>query len=456
MLSAEAICPLPILLLLVDDYFTYIHPLIPVPHEPSFRESLCRREDLNNPKFLGLLAAMIGSLVASFPRKPRQHLKAQNRENLFPNSLSLVDRCHSVAIEARGPGYLDHHLDVYDVITSYFLALIAAYTFRWTRSKNYFGECITILKVIGVHRSHSYSTGYVNDRLSPVNVRECVQDRHVDCIRQEMRKRTFWVVFVSVKSLQQLGISFRELSIPPASKSEPFPPPPMEVDDPYISIDGVLGQPPNLISQITAFNLNVRIYSTYEDIYKMEILHGPGEIYNWEEQKRILEQCLIAAKRALDEVPPELLLQPNNGSSGFEQVSFQGFSPPTSNHLGSSGPYSRVQVGDDVVEQRRLQCEIQKANIYGSALSTRSFIVERFWNMYDLHQRRIRLGIRSTPTSNPDSPGFESYHSPAPTSTYDLIEQQMATERENIIRDLLNVLGSIDQINMEPNGGSFV
>ena len=411
---------------------------------------------MNNRRFLSLLAAMIGSLVASFPRKPRQHLKAQNQEDLFPNSLSLVDRCHSVAIEARGPGYLDNHLDVYDVITSYFLGLIAAYTFRWTRSKNYFGECITILKVIGLHRSHSYTNGHVVNRLSSANIREGIQGWNVDCIRQEMRKRTFWVVFVSVKSLQQLGLSFRELSIPPASKSEPFPPLPMEVDDPYIYSDSVLSQPPHLISQITAFNLNVKIYRTYEEIYKMEILYGAGEIYDWDEQKGILEQCLTAAKRALDEVPEELLLQPNNGSGSFEQVPGQGFSPATPSCRGSSDPSHRIKIEDDVVSHRRLQCEIQKANIYGSALSTRSFIVERFWNMYDLHQRRSKLGLRPTPTSNPNSPSFESYLSPAPTSTYDPIEQQMATERECIIRDLLNVLGSIDQINMEPNGGSFV
>ena len=409
---------------------------------------------MTNPRFLSLLAAMIGSLVASFPRKPRQHLKRQNKENLFPNSLSLVDRCHSVAIEARGVGYLDKHLDVYDAITSYFLGLIAGYTFRWPRSKNYFGECITISKVIGLHRSHSYSDGDVNNVPSPANVREDIQECNMDLIRQEMRKRTFWVLFVSIKSLQQLGLSFRELSIPPASKSEPFPPLPMEVDDPYIFSDVVQGQPPDLISQITAFNLNVKIYRTYDELYTMEILYGPCEIYNWEEQKCILERCLRSAKRALDEVPPELLLRPNGS---FERVSHPGVSPRPPEYFGASGVDScpHIKIGDGMAEKRRLQCEIQKANIYGSALCTRSFIVERFWNMYDV-QRRPRSGLKSNAASNPNSPGFDNYLSSAPTSSCDAVEQQMATERESVIRDLLNVLGSIDQINMEPNGGSFV
>ena len=32
----------------------------------------------------------------------------------------------------------------------------------------------------------------------------------------------------------------------------------------------------------------------------------------------------------------------------------------------------------------------------------------------------------------------------------------MAAERETIVKDLLKVLGSISQVNMEPNGGSFL
>ena len=42
------------------------------------------------------------------------------------------------------------------------------------------------------------------------------------------------------------------------------------------------------------------------------------------------------------------------------------------------------------------------------------------------------------------------------TSNYDMVESHMSTERETIVKDLLRVLASISQVNMEPNGGSFV
>ncbi|KAL8817709.1 MAG: hypothetical protein Q9191_008095 [Dirinaria sp. TL-2023a] len=56
--NMETIAPLPIVEALIQDYFTYLHPLIPVPHEPSFREALSQREDNTNPTFLALLTSM--------------------------------------------------------------------------------------------------------------------------------------------------------------------------------------------------------------------------------------------------------------------------------------------------------------------------------------------------------------------------------------------------------------
>lgn len=199
-LNAESICPLSTLELLIDDFFTYIHPLVPFPHEPSFRAAFKHREDLNNPPFLALLASMVGALVASFPRKPRLHLKAQSREKLFPNSISLVERCHKVAVEARGTGYLDKELTVYDAATSYFLGLAGAYTFSWKQCRLYFAEALTIARSLGVHKikdatiysaastSGSDENGYI--RKSPETV---------DYIRQEIGRRIFWITFVGVR-----------------------------------------------------------------------------------------------------------------------------------------------------------------------------------------------------------------------------------------------------------------
>jgi hypothetical protein len=201
-LSADSICPFPILELLVDDFFTYIHPLVPFPHEPSFRAAFKHREDLNNPSFLALLAAMIGALVASFPRRPQLHLKNQNRENLFPNTMNLVERCHKVAVEARGPGYLDKDLTVYDAATSYLLALIGGYTYNAKQCRLYFGETLTILRVIGAHKGNNpgNATGGLPSLISydtPGNAEQAGEP--MDFIRQEIGRRIFWILFVGIR-----------------------------------------------------------------------------------------------------------------------------------------------------------------------------------------------------------------------------------------------------------------
>lgn len=208
-LSAESICPINTLELLIDDFFTYIHPLCPFPHEPSFRAAFKHREDLHNPSFLSLLASMVGVLVASFPRRPRLHLKAQHREHMFPNFINLVERCHKVAVEARGAGYLDKELSVYDAVTSYFLGLAAAYTLQWKQCRLYFGETLSIIRVLGAHKIKD--AGFLRVGALPVTFGADSggfdgQPQPVDYIRQEIGRRVFWVMFVGVRFVLSLSI----------------------------------------------------------------------------------------------------------------------------------------------------------------------------------------------------------------------------------------------------------
>ena len=139
---------------------------------------------------------MVGVLVASFPRRPRLHLKAHKQERMFPNSMSLVERCHKISVEARGAGYLDGDLTVYDAVTSYFLGLSGAYTFRWKICRLYFGETLNISRVLGAHRTEN---GGLPATFGPEGRRFDGQAQPVDFIRQEIGRRVFWVMFVGVR-----------------------------------------------------------------------------------------------------------------------------------------------------------------------------------------------------------------------------------------------------------------
>ncbi|CZT50772.1 uncharacterized protein RSE6_11819 [Rhynchosporium secalis] len=459
-LNAESICPFSTLVLLIDDFFTYIHPLCPFPHEPSFRAAFNNREDLKNPSFLALMASMVGVLVASFPRKPRLHLKAQHREHLFPNSMSLVERCHKVAVAARGPGYLDKELSVYDAATSYFLGLAGAYTFRWKQTRLYFGECLTIIRVLGAHKSNDASLAvgalpeaYGADSNSMQGVSE-----PVDYIRQEIGRRLFWVMFVGVISIQQLGASFGELLIPPPTTNNPYPPLPMEIDDEYIFVDHIESQPPGVLSKITGFNINVRIYKTVTPLSTMELAYGIDEVFDWNRQKRVLEECLRNVKQVLEVVPQELMLLPGSSSGDFQHSIFQ-YYPPNADYPGirSNGGDGNQWPIEKTEERRRLQFEIQKANIHGSQLGTRSSFVDKYCNLFDAYEKVKSSSGESLQLGSPGvmAVGLDGMlPKQSITSHYD--ETNVAQERESIVKDLLKVLSCINQVNMEPNGGSFI
>lgn len=482
-MSAESICPFPILELLVDDFFTYIHPLAPFPHEPSFRAAFKDREDMRNPTFLALLASMIATLVASFPRKPMMHLKAHHQERLFPNSVSLVERCHKVAVEARGPGYLDQELTVYHAATSYFLGIAGAYTINWKQCRLYFGETFTISRVIGVHRASEPKYG---DETR-------AQSKQVDFIKQEIGRRIFWVMVVGIRSMQQLGATFAELTIPPPTRTHPYPDFPTPVDDEYIFIDHIAPMPPGKISKLKGFNIGLEIYMTCTPLATMELAYGIDELFDWPRQKRILEECLENVKKTLQNIPIELRLEAGKepGMFGHERPRNIN-SPPLREERNLYYPHAQpkgfgriygVEDKPAVDSKRHLQYEIQKANIYASQLGTRSYLVEKYWNLLDAHNALI-WGEKKSPLSNRnDGSAFNNLtlggiprerlvsmdgtftstmEQPSPMhgrirdADDDQVERRMSNERESIVRDLLKVLSSISQVNMEPNGGSFI
>ncbi|KAF7182393.1 hypothetical protein CNMCM7691_001873 [Aspergillus felis] len=434
--SVESICPLPTARLLVDDFFTYIHPLVPIPHEPSFRVAFERREDITNPTFLALLASMIGSLVASFPRRPKLHLKTEAEKAAFPHSLALVKRCHDVAVQARGVGYLDRSATVYDAAISYFLGLCSAYVYNIRRCRVYLAECRTMLHVYDLCRQStmqssvgptspiSSSSGISQDRLSGP------AERPVDLIEQELARRLFYVTLAGYRSIQQLGSTDTPLYLPPETPTDRYPPLPLEVDDEFIFRMHVEPQPANRVSQLVGFNANVRVYNSYNSLSAWEVAFGSGQIVDWERQRSLLFECLQNSKAALANVPPELSLHPHRDDP--------------------------ADAAEDLWmrESRHIQYEIQKANIYVSQLATRSYLAEKYWSLYATWKMYHRLSEEGGP-GTPVKVEGNAHKGLDDAAQSDYIGMAMAEERRLVVRDLFVLLRSVNEVNMEPNGASF-
>lgn len=210
---------------------------------------------------------------------------------------------------------------------------------------------------------------------------------------------------------------------------------------------------------IAGFNANVRVLSSYNLISTLEMAWGVDTVIDWERQKKILQESLHRCKAAVRDLPQELTIWPqsNNAFGNHQNGNDFGFSFPQLTNARDPAQLNPNDVDATPEDRRRRQYEIEKANIYASSLSTRSYLVEKYFRL-DEAQNKWKTQHSN---SNPPSPGImaaglDGVHSPVPTGQHDSIEQEMSDEREHIVKDLLVVLSSIDRVNMEPNADSFV
>jgi hypothetical protein len=464
-LSAESLCDIQSLEVLIDDYFLYIHPLIPLPHEPTFRAAFANRRDKTDRSFLSLVAAMLETLVASFPRRARRLFTSEQARIQYPNAGALIDRCHQVFVEARGIGYLDQPTTLNDAVASYLAGLASAYVYDIRRMRLYFGECVMMLRTLGIHRPDIHAP--VGSATGAEAAAE--RNRRADYVYQECGRRLFWLMFVSAQSGRQLDDPESDLLMPPIAYVELMPPLPLEVDDQYITETHIYPQPTDTVSEMVGFNLNAKIFRAFHTLAALETAFGTDTIYDWERQKQVIKRALINVKAATADAPKELQLQPVNDFGEWPPTSYDAsaYSMQDPNLGTGTMPYPGSRRGSLVLPypKRAVQYEIQKANIYATQLASRSYLVERYWSLVEVLERN-----QTTPHSSDRVPSISSQSSPTggdtrfisnlgrtpSDTTMDASEQSMAVEREDIIRDLALLLRSINQVNMEPNGLSFV
>lgn len=176
-----------------------MHPLVPFPHEPSFREAFRQRKDIHDRSFLALVAGMVGALVAQVPGQPKKHLKAMGKPDLFRHAFDFVDHCRKVISEARGPGYLERpDLNVYDAATSYFLLCMCGFLGKWSLADLYLGECNTIIRALGFYRPRP---AYPSSTFGRHAYSGAETDNFID---EEIGRRIFWTVYVTVRYVMML------------------------------------------------------------------------------------------------------------------------------------------------------------------------------------------------------------------------------------------------------------
>lgn len=275
--------------------------------------------------------------------------------------------------------------------------------------------------------------------------------------------------------MTQMGASSRDLIIPPSTPNNAYPDYPREVDDACILADRILPQPEGVVSTITGFVHCIQVYQTMEELVRIELAHGMSA-YAWDQQKQHLHGALLKVKEVAENLPPELQVDLNAPPVRFPYVKTdqEGSSNiPAYQYVPPAYPNNqpnhdvRLLFAADESKKRSMQYEIQKANIYASVVATRSHYVERYLSLRDAHLNNQRAKAQADTSgsivyrtaaaadfssSSLAAAAVQAAAEQAPDET----DQLFMAERESIVQNFFRVLLSIDQCNIEPNGGSLI
>ncbi|KAG5979473.1 hypothetical protein E4U54_006922 [Claviceps lovelessii] len=250
--------------------------------------------------------------------------------------------------------------------------------------------------------------------------------------------------------MAQLDMSGADTVIAPSTPSLPYPAYPENVDDICVLANEIIHQAEGSVTLLTGFRFGIDIYMTMNGVVSLELAYGMSTL-PWADQRILLRDGLIAAKSITDNLPPELQLVPQgedaNLLASLDESGLQ-YVPPVWPNAQPSHDVRNV-IKTQPAQRRRLQYEIQKANIFMSQLATRSYFVELYFNLRDVHMAEEQ----ANPMDNqPQSEEEKALRDADDAEIYSL----MAAEREVIVQNLLDVIGSISQRNMEPNGLSLI
>lgn len=396
--SADSIAPRDIVQRLVHDYFTYVHPLAPFPHEPMFMSAFHQRQDATNKIFVAMLAAMVGTVVAAYPKRLRTHYRALGYQRVEPAE-PFVQNCLNICISSRGAGYLDRpefDVNTYDAITSYLVGQIYLQKNLLRQGCRYFAESLAILRGCGL-QSPPNST-IKQAQLNPLNK---------DFVHQELAQRLWWRLYIISKQMTQARTECPELEF---ALSGPTPPLPTERDDAYIFTDNYDDQPYGVTSELTGFRIYLNVYQASGDLEAVNLLNTPEGTPDYKQRRAIIKETLSNVKQIQNLPEP-----PNNPYEQLQQ--YLNGRPP-------GGDEARE-------EQRTMQVTVQRAMIDMAILSTRFQVVEAFWRVDDAQK-----------SDEKDQERIE-------------LQLQMKEERVHIVKDLIQLLARVSQTMVESGLDQF-
>lgn len=389
--NIQLICSKNLFDVMMEDYINILHPINPLVHVPTFRSDLRRQRYDYDFKFWALTISVCAYVVGALPRKFHEY-HIYDPTFRFKSRLEMVDYCLKLLELGKPSNYMERpNQETWAV--SLFASISALHVNLQNRSWAMIRECYLLSQHLGAHRISSY--------------------RGLDCVEAQLRKKSYWVTlyaFVHSRVLDERWPNVSDRMYWEHTDGEQVMP--LEVDDEYITRTEVLPQPPFKTSLVVSFNAVTRIFCCLLPAIRDRSLPTVRSTARNEETADAIGLCdcgrgvrpatprevilamLDKIRYVIDDLPPE-------------------FGPWHSNAQG--GPEIRDEITFGNYESMR-------ANIHATHLWAQSILTER---LIDCNHR--------VPQDEEDS-------------------RLVWSLREDLCRQLLQVLYNIRQSNLEPNG----
>ncbi|CAE6462795.1 unnamed protein product [Rhizoctonia solani] len=392
---------------IIGVFFDLVYPLTPCIHRPSFMADLANRREERDPLFFALVMSTVASTLV---QAPRSYIPMDR-----PSVRRLAQQCHEAS----------RHITVasYDPPTSMMVVIRyfdTCYHFcegHDATSHAAFGEAAHIAVTLHMHEEASY------EGLDPI---EC-----------EVRRRTFWLLFGADKSMSiLLG---RPICLRDEDCTLHFP---KEVDDEYITLNGIQPQPHGKTAIVSGLNYISRIFALLGEILvrirvdKRSPPQGPFATARLEEVRSLHTRICSALMHA----PPALRMKPNPGRHGSKGLGYSSMAGQQDEYGGAGfrkAAFAEVKDFFDNPNASRANATnpylVMQANLYVTQQLVR-YVIEQY-------RDELVTSMRQNSTDNFDS---------------EAIRNGSVEDREQIAIDLLNVLHSIPIQSIATNGPSLV
>ncbi|KAH6672147.1 hypothetical protein B0J14DRAFT_67975 [Halenospora varia] len=399
-ITIEHLCPIPVFYQIINDYLTFIYPITPITHRPTFNSALSSNFHDHDPEFLRLCLSLCAMTVSSLQRRMPSY-----GFGYYNHADEIVQRVDRLITASR---LATDELDTASsniMICSFLLGMASHYVERPMRGWVLINESIQVSRSLNLATKEGYDGR--------------------DLVDAEMCKRAFWMLYIiqihdrlsHITPYTLLGqnpsLTDWEFLIPleldddnlipskePSRKGEPTSTPLIAG---FIALVKVFLCVLNLITEESKNQLPSSPSTSRQGVEPVPTLNNTGlgrQVTNHANRLSIMSNL----SNIINDLPPSL----------------RDLSPPQHPRNESESTYTR-------------QFQIMKANIHITRLYLQSSILESFTSA-------------PAPTSSSSiDPGTPSKGA-----------NQLWQSREDICRQLLEILNYCPLQTLESNGSSMV